>query len=41
MVQNLMVKKAGVKIIDFSEVPSDVLPLVIGLVARIIFTVQQ
>lgn len=34
-------EKAGVKIIDFSEVPSDVLPLVIGLVARIIFTVQQ
>lgn len=34
-------KKAGVKIIDFSEVPSDVLPLVIGLVARIVFTVQQ
>ncbi len=31
----------GVKIIDFSEVPSDVLPLVIGLVARLIFTVQQ
>lgn len=31
----------GVKIIDFSEVPSDVLPLVIGLVARIVFTVQQ
>lgn len=34
-------KKAGVKVIDFSEVPSDVLPLIIGLVARIIFTVQQ
>ncbi len=34
-------KKAGIKIIDFSEVPSDVLPLVIGLVARIVFTVQQ
>ena len=34
-------KKAGVKIIDFSEVPSDVLPLVVGLVARIVFTVQQ
>ncbi|RKS23362.1 hypothetical protein CLV94_2270 [Flavobacterium endophyticum] len=34
-------KKGGVKIIDFSEVPSDVLPLVIGLVARLIFTVQQ
>jgi len=34
-------KEAGIKIIDFSEVPSDVLPLVIGLVARIVFTVQQ
>lgn len=34
-------KKAGVKVIDFSEVPSDVLPLVIGLVARLFFTVQQ
>ncbi|MDN3672088.1 ATP-binding protein [Flavobacterium branchiarum] len=34
-------KNAGVKVIDFSEVPSDVLPLVIGLVARIVFTVQQ
>lgn len=34
-------KKAGVKILDFSEVPSDVLPLIIGLVARIVFTVQQ
>jgi hypothetical protein len=34
-------KKAGVKIIDFSEVPSDVLPLVLGLVARLVFTVQQ
>jgi len=37
----LSAQKAGVKVIDFSEVPSDVLPLVIGLVARIIFTVQQ
>jgi len=34
-------QKAGVKIIDFSEVPSDILPLVIGLVARLIFSVQQ
>ena len=31
----------GVKIIDFSEVPSDILPLVIGLVARVVFSVQQ
>jgi hypothetical protein len=38
---NINDKKAGVKVIDFSEVPSDVLPLVIGLVARIVFTVQQ
>ena len=34
-------EKGGVKIIDFSEVPSDILPLIIGLVARIVFTVQQ
>ena len=31
----------GVKIVDFSEVPSDILPLVISLVARIIFSLQQ
>lgn len=31
----------GVKIIDFSEVPSDILPLITGLIARLIFTVQQ
>jgi DNA helicase HerA-like ATPase len=31
----------GVKIIDFSEVPSDVLPLIVSLVARLAFSVQQ
>ena len=31
----------GVKIVDFSEVPSDILPLIIGLVARVTFSVQQ
>lgn len=31
----------GVKIIDFSEVPSDILPLIASLIARIIFAVQQ
>jgi len=31
----------GVKVIDFSEVPSDILPLIIGLVARVVFSVQQ
>lgn len=37
----LMDGHKGVKIINLSEVPSDVLPLVIGLLSRIIFTVQQ
>lgn len=31
----------GVKIIDFSEVPSDILPLIVSLIARIVFSVQQ
>ena len=31
----------GVKIIDLSEVPSDILPLITGLLGRLIFTVQQ
>lgn len=32
---------AGIKIIDFSEVPSDVLPLIVSLVARATFSIQQ
>lgn len=32
---------AGVKIIDFSEVPSDILPLIVSLVARATFSIQQ
>lgn len=31
----------GVKIVDFSEVPSDVLPLIVSLVARLAFSIQQ
>lgn len=31
----------GVKIIDFSEVPSDILPLIVSLIAHVIFSVQQ
>lgn len=31
----------GVKIVDFSEVPSDILPLIVSLIARVIFSVQQ
>lgn len=33
--------EGGVKIIDFSEVPSDVLPLMVSLVARLAFSMQQ
>jgi DNA helicase HerA-like ATPase len=33
--------KNRIKVIDFSEVPSDVLPLVIGLVVRLVFSAQQ
>lgn len=31
----------GVKVINFSEVPSDILPLIVSLVARLAFSVQQ
>lgn len=31
----------GLKIVDFSEVPSDILPLITGLIGRIIFSLQQ
>ena len=31
----------GLKIIDFSEVPSDMLSLITGLISRLIFSVQQ
>lgn len=31
----------GVKIIDFSEVPSDILPLIIAMVAGLAFSIQQ
>ena len=32
---------AGIKIVNFSEVPSDVLPLIVSLVARLAFSIQQ
>lgn len=31
----------GLKIVDFSEVPSDILPLIISLVAKLVFSIQQ
>ena len=33
--------RGGIKIIDFSEVPSDILPLMVSLLARLIFNVAQ
>ena len=41
MHSNSLQKDQGVKIIDFSEVPSDVLPLMVSLVARLLFSIQQ
>jgi len=34
------IKGAQVKVIDFSEVPADILPVIVGLVARLIYQVQ-
>lgn len=34
------IQKKSIKVIDFSEVPADILPVIIGLVARIIYQVQ-
>ncbi|KKZ14316.1 MAG: ATPase [Candidatus Synechococcus spongiarum 15L] len=39
--QDQAYRKGGIKIIDFSEVPSDILPLMVSLVARLIFLLQQ
>ncbi|SFF03730.1 ATP-binding protein [Nitrosomonas sp. Nm166] len=33
--------KGGVKIIDFSEVPSDILPLMVSLIAKLAFSIHQ
>lgn len=32
--------RSGIKVIDFSEVPSDVIPIVAGVLARILYSVQ-
>lgn len=34
-------EKGGIKIVDFSEVPSDILPLMVSLLARLIFAITQ
>ncbi|MEB7742381.1 DUF87 domain-containing protein [Escherichia coli] len=33
--------QGGIKIVNFSEVPSDILPLIVSLVARLAFSLQQ
>ncbi|ELB2873990.1 ATP-binding protein [Vibrio alginolyticus] len=33
--------QGGIKIINFSEVPSDILPLIVSMVARLAFSIQQ
>ena len=33
-------EKKGIKIVDFSEVPSDILPIVTGIISRLLFDVQ-
>ncbi|MCV2881891.1 ATP-binding protein, partial [Actibacterium sp. XHP0104] len=35
------VGQGGIKIIDFSEVPSDILPLMVSLLARLVFNITQ
>ncbi len=43
MVKQIMdykTKKAQIKVIDFSEVPSEILPVIVGLVARIVYQIQ-
>jgi hypothetical protein len=33
-------EKAQIKVIDFSEVPADILPVIVGLVARVLYQIQ-
>lgn len=33
--------EGGIKVVNFSEVPSDILPLIVSLVARLAFSLQQ
>lgn len=34
-------QRGGIKVIDFSEVPSDILPLMVSLLARLVFSITQ
>lgn len=39
--QDQVDRNGGIKIIDFSEVPSDILPLIVSMIARMAFSIQQ
>jgi len=36
----LLGTEPGIKVVDFSEVPSDILPIVVGVLARVLYEVQ-
>lgn len=38
--KKLLGTKPGIKVIDFSEVPSDVLPIVVGVLARVLYEIH-
>jgi DNA helicase HerA-like ATPase len=40
LASRLLAAKPGIKIVDFSEVPSDVLPIVVGVFARLLYQIQ-
>ncbi|MER3386046.1 MAG: ATP-binding protein [Microcella pacifica] len=40
LAQRLLTSRPGVKVIDFSRVPGDVLPVVVGVLARVLYQVQ-
>lgn len=40
LAKNLLGTKPGIKVIDFSEVPSDVLPIVVGVLARVLYEIH-
>lgn len=40
LAKKLLGTKPGIKIIDFSEVPSDILPIVVGVLARVLYEIH-
>lgn len=40
LARKLLGTKKGIKVIDFSEVPSDILPIVVGVLARVLYEIH-